>query len=83
MSCGVAVIATRVGGNPELVVDGETGALFAAGNEAELTALLCRYAAEPDLSARHGAAGRQRVLERLSLSAMVKGYEAVYARVSR
>ena len=44
MACGCAVVASRVGGNPELVIPGETGLLFEAGQSDDLAA--ARQAAE-------------------------------------
>jgi starch synthase len=72
MACETAVVASRVGGIPEIVVDGETGELvdfeedapraFEAGLAERIEALL----AEPERAARMGEAGRRRVLERFS-----------------
>jgi glycosyltransferase involved in cell wall biosynthesis len=56
MACGCAAVATNVGGNPELVEDGETGLLFPAGDAAMLAAALRRLIA--DASARAALAGK-------------------------
>ena len=56
------VVATRVGGIPEIVVDGETGFLVAPDDAPALAAALGRLAADPTLRARMGAAGRGRVV---------------------
>ena len=58
MATGLPVIAGRVGGNPELVVDGVTGTL---SEQDRFGATIQRYLASPELRARHGAAGRARV----------------------
>lgn len=55
---GLPVVAHRVGGVPEAVLDGETGLLVAPGDRAALTAALARLIADPDLRGRLGAAGR-------------------------
>jgi glycosyltransferase involved in cell wall biosynthesis len=56
---GTPVIATDLGGNPELVRDGETGVLYPFGNVAVLAAALRRAIAEPNTMADMGARGRQ------------------------
>ena len=61
MACGKAVIATRVGGNSELVGDGETGLLVDPGKSDELARAIQRLAADPELRRQMGAAGRRRV----------------------
>jgi len=67
MAYGKPVIASRTGGIPELVVDGETGLLFEPGNVLELRASLLALAA--DRKKRHalGRAARARVEEHFSL----------------
>jgi len=83
MASGIAVVASRVGGNPELVEDGRTGTLFAAGDAGALADALHAYAASRDLVARHGSAGRRRAEEAFSIDAMVGAYGAVWERVAR
>jgi len=82
MAVGLPVAATRVGGNPELVLDGETGRLFERGDEEGLYRILREYLRHPELRRRHAAAARARAVESFSLQAMVRGYEAVYSRVA-
>ena len=83
MACARPVIATRVGGVPELLgADGEAGLLVPLEDVAALAAALGRCAAEPELRARLGQAGRSRIETRFPISAMVDGYErAVRAAV--
>ena len=83
MACARPVIATRVGGVPELLgADGEAGLLVPLQDPDALTAALRRCAAEPALRARLGAAGRCRIETRFPVSAMVDGYErAVLAAI--
>ena len=78
MACSLPVIATAVGGNPELVDDGQSGALVASGDRQGLSAAIERYVDDPMLRARHGAQGRALVESRYSLSRMVADYDAVY-----
>jgi len=58
----VPVVATRVPGCVDAVVDGETGTLVPAGQVAPLAEAIAAYLRDPALRARHGAAGRARVL---------------------
>ncbi len=78
MACGLPVVATRVGGNPELVIEGETGMLVPAADPAALAGALGNYLRDPSLARRHGRAGRERVEREFSLHAMVQRYLAVY-----
>jgi len=82
MAAGLPVVATRCGGNPELVLDGESGCLFAPGRSDELAGLLERYAGDPALRRAHGEAARQRVLARFGIQQMVEQYEDLYRRVA-
>jgi len=78
MATGLPVIATAVGGNPELVLDGVTGCLVPPQNPAALAVAIEGYLDEPERLRRHGAAGRQRCESRFSLERMVRDYQAVY-----
>ena len=78
MSSGLPVVATRVGGNPELVAEGQTGMLVAPADPDAMADAMAAYAGNPSLVAAHGAAARRRVLERFSLDAMVSGYQTLY-----
>ncbi len=61
MACGIPVVASDLGGCPELVADGETGLLFPAGDDEALAACLARLADDPALRRRMGEAGRRRI----------------------
>lgn len=78
MSCGVAVVASNVGGNPEIIKDGQSGLLFESCDEAALCELLRTLMADAALRRRLGAAGRQRVLEDFTMEAMISRYERLY-----
>ena len=82
MATGLPVIATRVGGNPDLVVEGETGTLVPAENPEALADAILTYAADPALRQRQGARARQLVEERYTLDRMVQQYMDVYDTVS-
>ncbi len=62
MLTGLPVVATRIRGPREQVVDGETGLLVPPMQAAPLAAALCRLAADPALRAAMGAAGRERAV---------------------
>ena len=81
MACGLPVVATRVGGNPELVIEGETGLLVSAADPVTLADAVGNYLHDPALARRHGRAGRERVERQFSLHAMVQRYLAVYDEV--
>lgn len=78
MACGLPVVATDVGGNPELVVDGETGVLVPAGDPVALAGAIGLYVDRPDLRSKHGMAGRRRAEQCFSLEAMVNAYRDLY-----
>ena len=72
------VVASRVGGLAEVVVDGETGALVPPGDAEALARAIDRLAADPSLRTRLGAAGRARVLARHTMARMAEGTLACY-----
>ncbi len=78
MGTGLPVIATRVGGNAELVLEGETGRLVPAKDPHALGAALLAYLQDLKTMRNHGEAGRKRVEEKFSMQAMVEGYLQVY-----
>lgn len=71
MACGVPVVATKVGGTPELVLDGETGLLYPPGDVEALVRALATLLADEPRRVRMGAAGRARFHERFGLPRMV------------
>lgn len=78
MATGLPVVATAVGGNPELVAQGRTGLLVSADDALALAQALCQIAQQPQQAARMGSAGRELVEERFSLQAMVGAYQRLY-----
>jgi glycosyltransferase involved in cell wall biosynthesis len=78
MGAGVPVVATMVGGNPEVVLDGETGLLVPPRNPAALADAICRVVRTPGLRNALGQAGRQRVLTHFSNERMIQNIERLY-----
>ena len=83
MARGLAVIATRVGGNPDAVIEGESGLLVPARDPRALMAAIVELRDNTDLRARLGAAARARVQEHFSLDACVRRYLNLYQGVAR
>lgn len=78
MGTALPVVATRVGGTPEIVSDSVTGVLVDDGDVSALVSALLRYIENPELRRRHGTAGRARAQANFSLGAMVARYLDVY-----
>jgi glycosyltransferase involved in cell wall biosynthesis len=83
MAHGRPVVATPVGGTPEVVADGETGLLVPPRDPTALAAALRRLVADPDLRRRLGDAGRRRVAERFTATAMEEQILEIYSEVAR
>jgi sugar transferase (PEP-CTERM/EpsH1 system associated) len=81
MASALPVVATNVGGVPQLVRDGHTGLLTDGVDPQALASALAVYMHDPALGARHGKAGRARVQAAYSVDAMVAAYDALYGRL--
>jgi sugar transferase (PEP-CTERM/EpsH1 system associated) len=77
MACGLPVVASKVGGIPEVVSDGVHGTLVPVDTRA-LADALARYVQDPELAARHAKAARQRIEDKYSMSAMLAAYTGLY-----
>lgn len=75
MAAGLPVVCTKVGGIPELVRDGEDGALVPLGDEAAAVEALVSLLGDPVRARAVGQAGRRRVEERFSMEQMVRSWE--------
>jgi glycosyltransferase involved in cell wall biosynthesis len=78
MAAGVPVVATRVGGNPEVVDDGVTGLLAPPRDSIALAHAMLDLLDNPDLAARFGAAGKQRIARLFSVERAVRETERLY-----
>jgi starch synthase len=89
MACETAVVASRVGGIPEVVVDGETGLLVdydpadPSGLERGLAEAVNRLAAEPALAERMGRAGRRRAVQEFAWVAVAEQTVGLYQSLVR
>jgi N-acetyl-alpha-D-glucosaminyl L-malate synthase BshA len=83
MACGAPVIATDVGGLPEVVDHGVTGYLFPVGAVEEMADAAVELLKDGERHKRFSAAGRRTAVERFSASSVVPMYEAYYERVLR
>jgi len=81
LASGRPVVATRVGGIPEVVRDGETGLLVPPEDPAALASAVLRLVSDRDLAARLGAGGARLVREQFTFETMVEGNERVYREV--
>lgn len=82
MAAGVAVIATRVGGNIEVVEDEISGLLVPPRDSAALVAATSRLLEDPGMALRLGQAGLRRVSEIYSISGSVHETELLYQRLA-
>jgi glycosyltransferase involved in cell wall biosynthesis len=82
MAAGLPVVATAVGGVPELVEDGVTGILAPRGDLQALGSALETLAGNPRLRREMGDAARERA-KRFEVSAMVEGYAALFQEMVR
>jgi len=81
MAMGAPVVATRVGGNPEIVEHESTGLLVPPRDPGALAAGMLELLEDPDRAARMGAAGRRRVEEKFTTAKMVHKLERLYDEV--
>ena len=83
MACGLPVVATRVGGTPEVVADGATGRLVEPGDPSDLARGILELWPPSDRSRAMGTAARERVVRCFDARRMVSEYEAMYLQLAR
>ncbi len=79
MAARRAIVATRAGGIPEVVIDGETGLLAPIRDPESLATAYEKVLTDPDLRQRLGDCGRARLVERFSLATQVHAHQTLYA----
>lgn len=79
MQAGLPVIATRVGGNPELVIDQENGLLISKGDIEGLVNAIIKLIDEPQARLKCGENNRKRIREAFSMHSMIKHHEIIYS----
>ena len=78
MAAGAPVVATRVGGTPEALIDGETGLLVPPGDSGAIAAAVARLLDDRELATRLGGAARALISTRFSVEQMVRSTEDLY-----
>ena len=78
LAAGIPVVASRIGGLPELVEEGVTGRLVSPGRPAQLAATVADVLSDPDIAARAAQRGPQVVAERHSMPGFVGHHERIY-----
>jgi len=81
MALGKAIVATRSGGIPEIVCDGETGAMVPVADSLALAEKISDYLDHPDLARRAGEAGYLRVESCFTLTTMAEKFAALYGDI--
>ncbi|MFA7060557.1 MAG: glycosyltransferase family 4 protein, partial [Pedobacter sp.] len=78
MDSGVPAVVTDVGGNGEVVVEGETGYLVPVDEDIQMAQKICKLINDQNLSARIGLAAQQRVAREFSVQRMMDAYCSLY-----
>jgi glycosyltransferase involved in cell wall biosynthesis len=78
MSCEVPVVASRAGGIPEIVVDGETGFLAKVGDVESMAAKAIEILQNPRLAKKMGQRARQLVENKFMAESIINQYEKLY-----
>jgi glycosyltransferase involved in cell wall biosynthesis len=81
MAVGLPVAVTATGGNPEVVVDGESGLMFPVGGVRQLAEMLKGLQAQGERRAELGRGAVRRVQDSFSLDTMVRNYDDLYTGV--
>jgi glycosyltransferase involved in cell wall biosynthesis len=82
MASGLPIVATRVGGTPELIEEGISGLMFTPGDADTLTRILAGYADDPARREREGIAARARIENEFSWHKAAAAYQAIYEKLT-
>jgi glycosyltransferase involved in cell wall biosynthesis len=82
MACGLPIIATAVGGIPDIIQHDRNGLLIPPDDAGALREAVLRLLADPDLAARLGRQARADAEQRYSIETITDAYLALYARIS-
>ncbi len=82
MACGVPLVASRIGGLPDLVAHDQTGLLVTYGDPLELRAALQRFSSEPELGLRMGIAAKVKVSS-FTATTVIDRLETIYSELTR
>ena len=82
MAAGLPIVATSVGGNSEVVVDGETGIIVPPRDSRALAEAVRELLLKPEMAAGMGQKGRGRACAEFGIDAMVRQYEKLYESVT-
>jgi glycosyltransferase involved in cell wall biosynthesis len=80
MNAALPAVVTNVGGNPEIIEDGETGFLVESDDALGMAEKILFFYRNRDIAINFGKAGQKRVRERFSFDRMIKEYEELYIR---
>lgn len=79
MAMGLPVVATNVGGNGEVIVEGQTGMLVPPQQPEKMAAAMLELIGSPERAAAMGKAGRKRIEDEFDLRSVVRAYESIYS----
>ena len=79
MATALPIVASHVGGVPQLVLDQQTGMLVKHADPEAFADAISAYIRDPEMRAQHGAAGRAHIQACYSVDAMVAGYDRLYS----
>lgn len=83
MASGVPIVATDVGGNGELVVDGESGYLVDVDNAEQMAERMIKYVENTNVARLHGCKSRELVEQKFSIDAMTSSYDKLYRNLKK
>jgi len=83
MASGLPIVATNVGGNPELVFPDENGRLFESNSPEELSQIMLEYLNDAQLIKKHGISSRKMAVNQFSINTMAEKYKELYLNIMR